>query len=102
MLPSYITGNDNFNDIPTLEGYRNLYQSSNNEYSAVTGKLGTAIVTGAGIACSLFAPCRAARISIPLAIGTSAGSYSLSALKDSTAESVRVIDARIQQLKSGC
>ena len=56
----------------------------------------------ASFACGIFGPCKAVKISGAVAAGTFLSGYSLSALKDSAKAAVDALDARIQQLNSGC
>jgi hypothetical protein len=102
VLPGYVTGNKNWNDVATLTGYRNLYQSSFESYSSATsfGSQGAAAV--AAFACGLWGPCKAVKVGGPVAAGTFLSGYSLSALKDSAKAAVDALDARIQQLDAGC
>jgi len=101
-LPSYVTGNDNWNNSSTLQGYRNIYQSSHESYANVTGIGGQAVMWAIGVACTIYKPCNAAKISIPLATGVAVSSYSLSALASSTEADVQAIDARLLEINAGC
>lgn len=101
-LPNYITGNQNWNNINILTGYRDLYQSSFESYSGANGFWVQGAVALIGFACSAWGPCSAVRTGASVTGATFFSSYSLSELKDSSREAVEAIDARIQQLDSGC
>jgi len=102
VLPVYLTGNKNWNNISTLQGYRNLYQSSENEYAAASSRPGAYILGGIGLAFTLSPAGRTAEAIGAAFVGGIEASLSLSNLKDATAADVAAIDARIDQLRSGC
>ena len=101
-LPNYITGNDNWNDPKLLSGYRSVYESSHRSYAPLAGTAGQITTWAIGVACAIWKPCSATRVSITAGTGIALSSYTVSALESSTAARVRALDARIMELNSGC
>jgi len=101
-LPNYITGNDNWNDPKLLGGYRDMYDSSHKSYVPLAGPAGQIATWAISVACAIWKPCSAAKVSVAAGTGLALSSYTVSALESSTAARVRALDARIAELNSGC
>lgn len=101
-LPSYLTDNKNWNDLGTLQGYRNLYQSSLNEYTVMSGRAATIAIAAAGWILSLTPWGKGAKAGAVATAAAAGEGISVSELKDSTQAAVSAIDDRMNQLRGGC
>jgi RHS repeat-associated protein len=108
-LPSYFTGNDNWNDLSFLQRNRNQYQSSFREYQwASSGAMKAVGYVASGVAtglCYIEVVCAAPALGASLfgaKMTADIGGLTPGDLKEATAASVRAFDERIKELKSGC
>lgn len=101
-LPDYVTGNKNWNDVATLTGYRNLYQSSYESYSAANSSGVQGAIAVAGFVCGIWGPCRVLEVGGAATAGVFLSDTSLNELENSTKAAVDALDARVQQLNAEC
>lgn len=112
VLPAYLTGNDNWNDASTLQGYQNYYQSNVNQWQPLTSNTAKVII-GMGSALAGATPIGRAA-SIPLRVGSASARYGAAAVGAVGLNSfiagqlklnqdrVNALQQRRNYLKSGC
>jgi RHS repeat-associated protein len=112
VLPAYLTGNDNWNDSSTLQGYQNYYQSNVNQWQPLASTPAKIIIQiGSGLAGAT--PIGRAA-SVPLTVGSAstrfgAGNLGGLGLNSFIAgqlklnqDRVNALQQRLNYLKSGC
>lgn len=112
VLPAYLTGNDNWNDASTLQGYQNYYQSNGNQWQLLTSTTAKVII-GMGSALAGATPIGRAA-SIPLRVGSVSARYGAAGVGSVGLNSfiarqlklnqdrVNALQQRLNYLKSGC
>ena len=79
-----------------------MYQSSYDEYAAVTGRSGTIVMGAVGWIFGQTAFGKPAGASAAAAAAAVGGTISLSELKEGTQNDVAAIEARMDVLRAGC
>lgn len=112
VLPAYLTGNDNWNDASTLQGYQNYYQSNVNQWQPLTSTTAKVII---GMGATIAGGTAIGRaLSVPLRVGSASGRYGAAGVGAVGLNSfiagqlklnqdrVNALQQRLNYLKSGC